>query len=298
MEFVAKFAATGHRPGKTRGFTLIELLVVTAVVAILAAILFPVFLAVRENGRQAACLSNQRQIGLALMQYAQDQDERLPNGILPAGTDYFWSGEGWAGQCSAYLHSTAVLDCPDDPTAPDGPRDPVVSYGYNINLVQGDGWLDERAAPGLTLADIAAPAKTVMLFEVSGITANAADSQEGAGLGGQPGRYLSASGNGLDNRLYAHKTPDTDTDNLYATGYLGGRATTPDGQFRPAQGRHDGGADYLLADGHVQWLRGDAVSSGLAAAQSTDPQGATQNGFSAAGTEAFASRVHATFSPR
>ena len=283
---------------KAGGFTLIELLVVIAVIAIIAAILFPVFLAVREKGRQAACLSNQRQIGLALMQYAQDQDERLPNGILPAGATYFWSGEGWAGQCRSYLHSTAVLDCPDDPTAPAGPHDPVVSYGYNINLVQGDGWLDKKAAPGLTLADLSAPAKTVTLFEVSGVTANAADSQEGGGQGGQPGRYFSASGNGLDNRLYAHKTPDTDTDNCYATGYLGGRATIPDGQFRPAQGRHDGGSDYLLADGHVAWLRGSGVSSGLPAAQPTDPQGATKNGFSAVGTEAAATSFLATFSPR
>ena len=151
--------------------------------------------------------------------------------------------------------------------------------------------------PGLGLADLNAPARSVLLFEVSGVTANAADPAEGAELGGQPGRYFSASGNGLDNRLYAHRDESTGTDNRYSTGVLGGRSAGPTGQFQPAQGRHSGGASYLLADGHAKWLRGTEVSSGLAAAFPADPQGASQGGFSAAGTET-ADPVAATFSPR
>ena len=65
-----------HRPA--RGFTLIELLVVIAIIAILAAILFPVFQKVRENARRTACLSNEKQLGLATMQYVQDYDETYP----------------------------------------------------------------------------------------------------------------------------------------------------------------------------------------------------------------------------
>jgi len=61
-----------------RGFTLIELLVVIAIIAILAAILFPVFAKVREKARQTSCLSNEKQLGLAITQYVQDYDEKLP----------------------------------------------------------------------------------------------------------------------------------------------------------------------------------------------------------------------------
>jgi len=64
---------------KANGFTLIELLVVIAIIAILAAILFPVFQKVRENARRTSCLSNEKQIGLAFTQYIQDSDETMPD---------------------------------------------------------------------------------------------------------------------------------------------------------------------------------------------------------------------------
>ena len=74
---------------KRAGFTLIELLVVIAIIAILAAILFPVFAKAREKARQIACASNMKQIGLGIIQYTQDNDETFPSGV--------WSGSGWAG---------------------------------------------------------------------------------------------------------------------------------------------------------------------------------------------------------
>lgn len=288
-------------------FTLIELLIVIGIIAILAAILFPVFQSAREKARQTSCVSNERQLGLAIAQYTQDSDERFPNGVNPAA-HHFWSGEGWAGQCGPYLKSVAILRCPDDPTSSYGAQNFAVSYGYNINLVtpspaeEGDidksGWYEDVTPPGLLLAELSAPARSVMLFEVSGVTANVAAHSEGAAAGGVMGKNLSASGNGLDNRLYAHLDDSTGTDNRYATGHLGGRLTGPTGQFQPAAGRHTMGANYLLADGHVRWIRGANVSSGLVAAAASDVQGATANGFSAAGAETTQRSILATFSIR
>ena len=80
------------RPNTLKGFTLIELLVVIAIIAILAAILFPVFAQAREKARQISCLSNEKQIGLAFMQYIQDYDETYPHQQFdgaPAGSGTF-----------------------------------------------------------------------------------------------------------------------------------------------------------------------------------------------------------------
>src|SRR6185503_6823587 len=85
--------ATGNRLVRAKhGFTLIELLVVIAIIAILAAILFPVFSRAKENARRTSCASNLKQIGLGFMQYTQDFDERLPN-----ATDGGGGGAGKAG---------------------------------------------------------------------------------------------------------------------------------------------------------------------------------------------------------
>src|SRR6185312_8425918 len=74
-----------------KGFTLIELLVTIAIIAVLAAILFPVFARARENARRASCMSNLKQMGLGIMQYVQDYDETYPFGFysVPGGTMYW-----------------------------------------------------------------------------------------------------------------------------------------------------------------------------------------------------------------
>src|SRR5471032_3250205 len=98
-----------------RGFTLIELLVVIAIIAILAAILFPVFARARENARRASCQSNLKQIGLGTLQYCQDYDERYPNwgcrnALGGAGSDTVGVDE----KLQPYLKSYQVLICPSD----------------------------------------------------------------------------------------------------------------------------------------------------------------------------------------
>src|SRR6266511_5057775 len=96
---IPSFTAGGFQGGqpmyRQKGFTLIELLVVIAVIAILAALLFPVFAQAREKARQAACFSNLKQIGLALNLYLQDYDEHLPSccGVARANTWGFRGGD-------------------------------------------------------------------------------------------------------------------------------------------------------------------------------------------------------------
>jgi prepilin-type N-terminal cleavage/methylation domain-containing protein len=94
-----------------KGFTLIELLVVIAIIAILAAILFPVFATAREKARQASCINNEKQIGLAMVQYVQDYDERWPTfirGNTFVGGQYY----AWEYMIYPYLKSAAVFKCP------------------------------------------------------------------------------------------------------------------------------------------------------------------------------------------
>ena len=120
---------------RQKAFTLIELLVVIAIIAILAAILFPVFATAREKARQTSCASNEKQLGLAFMQYVQDYDETFPGGDL-YGVQYMGPGDGWAMQIWPYLKSLQVLSCPSDPNI----KSPgMLSYECNINIMAGAG---------------------------------------------------------------------------------------------------------------------------------------------------------------
>lgn len=96
-----------------KGFTLIELLVVIAIIALLAAILFPVFGRARENARRSSCQSNMKQIGLGLMQYIQDFDERTPFAANYDVTNYAsLTSRNWISQIQPYVKSWKLFRCP------------------------------------------------------------------------------------------------------------------------------------------------------------------------------------------
>jgi prepilin-type N-terminal cleavage/methylation domain-containing protein len=122
---------------KRRGFTLIELLVVIAIIAILAAILFPVFARAREKARQASCQSNEKQIALAVLMYAQDYDEMLiPQWIpdLSANPPY----QCWPDVVAPYIKNSQVFLCPSNKDAPGGMH-LRTTYGVNDPHIMPEG---------------------------------------------------------------------------------------------------------------------------------------------------------------
>jgi prepilin-type N-terminal cleavage/methylation domain-containing protein/prepilin-type processing-associated H-X9-DG protein len=139
---------------KRRGFTLIELLVVIAIIAVLAAILFPVFAQARERARQTSCASNTRQIGLGILMYAQDFDETLPPVAYEdgAGDDHQWTE-----LIQPYLKNRQMFLCPSDA------KSKQISYGLSeLAFVDLE---DDPADRPLTLAAFQTPTTTVMLGE-------------------------------------------------------------------------------------------------------------------------------------
>jgi prepilin-type N-terminal cleavage/methylation domain-containing protein/prepilin-type processing-associated H-X9-DG protein len=157
-----------------RGFTLIELLVVIAIIAILAAILFPVFARARENARRASCQSNLKQIGLGLMQYSQDYDEKLPLNPEVGGVTYVNAqgvGMSWDMAVQPYLKSHQIMIRPSDSesvrfTVPGVGSNHTRSYSavQALNDVQG-----------LALSRINTPALTVYVSERSKDGGNGTD---------------------------------------------------------------------------------------------------------------------------
>jgi prepilin-type N-terminal cleavage/methylation domain-containing protein/prepilin-type processing-associated H-X9-DG protein len=204
-----------------RGFTLIELLVVIAIIAILAAILFPVFAKAREKARQSSCLSNTKQIGIALLAYAQDYDETFPqcsgsnyqsddralygNFGYNTAAGYVGTYHDWAIVIMPYIKNTQLFACPSDGTyAAPGGGGYGCSYGMALNGLDNSGAYVPTFSAPVALGKLARPSETMIIGEKG----------SGGGI-----RYL------LNGAYYA------------------------------AIDRHNNGGNMLFVDGHSKWAK-------------------------------------------
>jgi prepilin-type N-terminal cleavage/methylation domain-containing protein/prepilin-type processing-associated H-X9-DG protein len=228
-----------------KGFTLIELLVVIAIIALLAAILFPVFARARENARKSACLNNMKQIGLAMAQYTQDFDEMFPYG-LNSGANR--RGIGWAGMLRPYTKSAQLFSCPNDrPKGTPQPGAAAMSYAFNTFVAARN------------LADLDYVSKRVMNAEAL-VGFNVVLSNDS-----EVGDYKSPVDFG-DNLAWLD---NANADQCCGTAYNGVPSGYATGKYRDGvgtnaattnKGRHLDGANFLLVDGHVKWYNGSQVS--------------------------------------
>ena len=214
-------------PKVKKGFTLIELLVVIAIIAILAAILFPVFARARENARRSSCQSNLKQIGLGFKQYIQDYDEKYP---ILGGAD----NTGWAIATQPYLKSTQIFQCSSE-TAPPANVDPTnanygqasganggfTDYFYNTNLAGGGG-----TTSGINESAMNYISNTILNGDGIGSTTVPTGAQGGSNIASA--RY----------NITQEVLPTQPTS------------------------RHLEGNNYSFADGHVKWLRFGKVLNG------------------------------------
>jgi len=254
--------------GSHKAFSVLELLLVMVIVLIIAAILFPVFVRPRRHGNgHTSCASNLKQLNLAFAQYLQDYDMKYPAG---QGTH---RGSGWAGAVYPYVKSTGVYLCSEETPSGDTHANPPrysVSYAFNQLLAQTDKETvagNTYSGLGTVSAKMTDPSKTILLFEVSGSQADITDPLEGASMRDR----TSLAGNGVnletvDGGNTEHVADMRLNGAQYATGHtLGWDQTAQTAQWADSP-RHEGSANYALADGHVKAVspqRANAVQDTL-----------------------------------
>ena len=207
-----------------KGFTLIELLVVIAIIAILAAILFPVFAQAREKARAISCLSNGKQLGLSMMMYIQDFDETFPGYVQDTFIGMGNDTPIWAGMVQPYVKNQQIFICPSGSNTKFGGiwgERGWLSIGLNNHY---GGWISGGTPMRVKQAAMEKPAQNVIF----------ADSSPGDRLQGYRG-YLSDAWNP---RVGACGAPIV----------VNGKADT-------LSDRHQKGANVTLADGHSKSFR-------------------------------------------
>jgi prepilin-type N-terminal cleavage/methylation domain-containing protein/prepilin-type processing-associated H-X9-DG protein len=235
------------------GFTLIELLVVIAIIAILAAILFPVFARARENARRASCMSNLQQLGLGAMMYVQDYDEKYPRSLTlttetPQPGGYTWSTGVWFWQQMLYPYTKSfqVIACPSAPVVPfNTAGQPVPFYGnYGANVMV----FAYGTSPVVSMAAVQSPSSTYMLMDSGAYVDAPANVTVVHNLTNPNGGYWYLPGTGPGS-----------ADNLTkgGTAWTALGVSTMDQDF--SSGRHLGGVNVAFADGHVKWLQSHTV---------------------------------------
>jgi len=275
----------GVAPKRIRAFTLIELLVVIAIIAILAAILFPVFAQARAKARAISCLSNLRQIGTATNMYVQDYDETLPPGWGHSGsTDKTKFPDGaqiWrvslqpyiqkvaAGATNVYAEtkSASIFRCPDHRT------DAPTNYGYNSDELV-TGWAQipgtsEYNTSGKSLAAISRPASLVAYADTGDITGSEAfdrniNQGDGACNNFRTNQGLNATGDcgpyTFDPTLW--KEGWSCDWNFGVAGVGGDWRQQGYGRRRPMP-RHNRMINAVFADGHAKALQAGSLKAKL-----------------------------------
>jgi len=226
----------------TRGFTLIELLVVIAIIAILAAILFPVFTQARAKARQISCLSNVKNLSLAILMYADDYDGKFPLITYSYATNYW--GVMWPLNIAKYIGAPEILHCPSDgnmsPT-----KGPCLSYwaegetciGVPLEDYQSGYWADLGGmftCLGRPEASIPEPGNTIMIgcAQVD------------------PAKYSPEDGYGV------WSIRDLSMLSRWITCSIANLCTAdPADKYSSGIYLHGGGSNFGFADGHAKWMK-------------------------------------------
>ena len=241
-------------------FTLIELLVVIAIIAILAAILFPVFAQAREKARQTACLSNSKQIGLGAMMYSQDYDEVLPetgwqgpcsHPTTGAATDDQFSGVfAFPIAIQPYVKNLGILACPSDPDKGGFEKQGALCFERQLLLANIPGAYSGMRSTARAMSKVL-PLSYAGNYFLSGPYAY-------PGVAGVPGAKMrsSASFAAPANLFFVAEVGSLTSSGMagwyIAPGY--GNSTDPNARW-PKGRRHAQGRNWVFCDGHAKWYK-------------------------------------------